>query len=65
MILRLAISKWSGVRSDGFENALNVKQNGNSGFEAKYLYDARKPAMYLYHTSLFEPDAMFLEKAYC
>ena len=46
---RLAISKWAGVRSDGFENALNVKQNGNGEYEAKYLYDARKPAMVLYH----------------
>ena len=46
---RLAMAKWAGVRSDGFENALNVKQNGNAEYEAKYLYDARKPLMYLFH----------------
>ncbi|MBO4625698.1 MAG: ABC transporter ATP-binding protein, partial [Alphaproteobacteria bacterium] len=41
----LARAKWAGVRVDGFDNALNVKQNGNGDYEAMYLYDARKPLM--------------------
>lgn len=44
----LAVAKWSGVRSDGLDNALSVKLNGNAEFEAKYLYDARKPLMFLF-----------------
>ena len=45
---KLAIAKWSGIRTDGFDNALNVKQNGNGEYEAQYLYEARKPAMLLF-----------------
>ena len=45
--LTLARAVWTGIRSDGFENALNVKQNGNAEYEAKYLYDAKKPMMEL------------------
>ena len=40
-------AKWRGVRTDGLDNALNVKQNGNAEFEANYLYEARKPLMKL------------------
>ena len=46
---KLAMAKWSGVRTDGFDNALNVKQNGNGDYEAQYLYKARKPLEYLFH----------------
>ena len=45
--ISLAAAKWDGIRTDTFDNALNVKQNGNGGYESQYIYDARKPLMYL------------------
>ena len=46
---KLAIAKWSGIRTDGFDNALNVKQYCNGEYDEQYLYEARKPAMLLFH----------------
>lgn len=45
--LTLAGAVWTGIRSDAFENALNVKLNGNAEYEAQYLYDAKKPMIEL------------------
>jgi len=50
----LAMAKWHGIRTDGFDNALNVKQNGNAKYEAQYLYDARKPLMSLFQKQLYQ-----------
>ena len=44
----LARAKWSGVRTDSLDNALNVKLNGNAEFEAQNLYESRKPVMHLF-----------------
>ena len=43
----LESARWKGVRTDGLDNALNVKQNGNAEFEAQYVYEARKPLIQL------------------
>ncbi|MBR4475323.1 MAG: ABC transporter ATP-binding protein [Alphaproteobacteria bacterium] len=50
----LAVAKWSGVRTDALDNALNVKQNGSSEYEAQYIYDARKPLMGLYQKQEYQ-----------
>ena len=49
----LASATWSGVQTDAFDNALNVKQNGNAEYEAQYIYDARKPLMSLFNRQQF------------
>ncbi|MBO7643324.1 MAG: ABC transporter ATP-binding protein [Alphaproteobacteria bacterium] len=45
--ISLAGAKWDGVKTDGLDNALSVKLNGNSEYESQYIYDARKPLMEL------------------
>ena len=46
--LSLERARWSGIRTDGLENALSVKLNGNADFESQNLYEERKPAMVLF-----------------
>ncbi|MBP5707482.1 MAG: ABC transporter ATP-binding protein [Alphaproteobacteria bacterium] len=46
--LSLEGAKWEGIRTDGLDNALNVKLNGNNEHEAQYIYDTRKPMMHLF-----------------
>lgn len=58
--LTLAAATWNGVRTDAFDNALNVKQNGNGEYEAQYIYDARKPLMTLMQKREYYERVRFL-----
>ena len=56
---KLAVAEWNGVRSDGFDNALSVKQNGNAEFEAQYIYDSAKPLMQLFRKQQYQERVRF------
>lgn len=56
---KLANAEWNGVRSDGFDNALSVKQNGNAEFESQYIYDSAKPLMQLFRKQQYQERVRF------